>query len=118
MDPTPNSGDGEPSVVATATIMLESVKSKAFIIFPLDLEICSNWPRSTGLLKPDVKIAYGKAEYVSLFLQFYPSIAYIFNSHSGEMVRKFVQNRLDEVTPSDNYCCLLDACLVAKEQYE
>lgn len=38
--------------------------------------------------------------------------------YSGEMVCKFVQNRLDEATPWQNYCCLLDACLVAKEQYD
>ena len=80
VDPVPNTGDGEPSVVATATIMLESVKSKALIIFPLDLEICSNWPQSAGLLQPDVKIAYGTAEYVFYSGISVSSVAYMPNS--------------------------------------
>ncbi|KAK7694277.1 hypothetical protein QCA50_001458 [Cerrena zonata] len=94
----PSSGNVDPSVVATATIMLESVKAKAFISFPLDLDICSKWPKSTSLLKTDVKIAYGKAD--------------------PETVRESVQTRLEKATPSDNYCCLLDACLAAKAQYD
>lgn len=58
--------NGLPTFQVSAKVLFPSTKSKANIMFIFDSDTYSRWPLSIGLLKCDVKVAYGRAEYVSL----------------------------------------------------
>ena len=51
-----------PHLVAQATVLFPSVKSKARISFVLDAPTYARWPMSIQSLKTEVKVAYGRAE--------------------------------------------------------
>jgi len=87
-----------PILKATATIIFPSTKAKAFVSFLLDLHTFASWPMSISSLKTEVKIAYGRIQ--------------------EEAILDAVVSRLAQATPSDNHCCLLDACIEATEQYD
>ncbi|KAI0080046.1 hypothetical protein K474DRAFT_1689475 [Panus rudis PR-1116 ss-1] len=89
---------------ASAAVLFPSLKSKAIITFILDMPTCSRWPLSIGSLKVEVEVAYGRAD----------SIVF----PSAKVIETAVRDRLDQASPTDNYGCLLDACIVATEQYD
>lgn len=59
--------NGLPIFQASAKVLFPSTKSKALISFILDPDTYLRWPLSIGLLKCDVEVAYGRAEYVFNF---------------------------------------------------
>ncbi|KAL4246771.1 hypothetical protein ABKN59_009315 [Abortiporus biennis] len=86
------------SLKVTATIVLASVKSKAFISFVFDEKTYSQWPMSIESVECQVKIAYGSAD--------------------SQAILNAVRVRLSQASPADNHGCLLDACIEATEQFE
>ncbi|KAK7029013.1 hypothetical protein VNI00_014723 [Paramarasmius palmivorus] len=81
---------------ANAAVLFPAVKGKAVVSFVFDAETYSRWPASIGSLRTEVRVAYGKL--------------------NGQAILDAVQDRLSQATPSDNYACLLDACIEAQEQ--
>ncbi|KAI0758387.1 Spc7 kinetochore protein-domain-containing protein [Irpex lacteus] len=88
--------NGLPTFQVSAKVLFPSTKSKANIMFIFDSDTYSRWPLSIGLLKCDVKVAYGRAD--------------------RQKILDAVQSRLGQATSSENHGCLLDACLEATEQ--
>ncbi|KAH8086664.1 Spc7 kinetochore protein-domain-containing protein [Cristinia sonorae] len=90
-------GSGSSDLIACATVLFRSVKSKAQILFVLDPDAYSSWPMSIRSLKTEVNVIYGRAD--------------------QEVILNAVNGRLSQASPSDNHGCLLDACIEAAEQY-
>ena len=53
---------------ATASVIFPSLQAKALLSFILDMKTVSSWPRSIGLIKCEVEVAYGMIELVFSFL--------------------------------------------------
>ncbi|EEB89645.1 hypothetical protein MPER_12236 [Moniliophthora perniciosa FA553] len=92
----PRSLSGKLSFKANAAVLFPSVKGKAIISFVFDTDSYSRWPASIGSLRCEVGVAYGNLD--------------------GQAILEAVRDRLGQATPSDNYACLLDACIEAQEQ--
>ncbi|KDR84860.1 hypothetical protein GALMADRAFT_233294 [Galerina marginata CBS 339.88] len=84
-----------PSFKAKTMVMFPSVKGKAFISFVFGFETLSQWPMSIKSLDCEVEVAYGPMD---------PSA-----------ILEAVSSRISQATPSDNYACLLDACIEAQD---
>ncbi|KAG6866877.1 hypothetical protein C0991_008814 [Blastosporella zonata] len=82
---------------AKVMVVFPSVKAKAFISFVFGDNTFSYWPVTINTLEVEVEVAYGAID--------------------GEVIAKAVIDRLSQVTPEDNYACLLDACIEAQEMY-
>ncbi|KAF9015040.1 Spc7 kinetochore protein-domain-containing protein [Cyathus striatus] len=82
---------------AKAMVMFSNVKGKAFISFIFAFDTLSRWPFSINSLGCEVDVAYGPIDRSAVF--------------------DAVQTRLQQATHSDNYACLLDACIEAQEMY-
>lgn len=67
VDPQPLEGNGDlEGLVATATVLLPSVKAKLFVSFILDSDTLWAWPMSIGNVDCEIRKAYGpEMEYVS-----------------------------------------------------
>jgi len=89
-----NSG---PSFEARATVLFPSVMAKAFISFVFSFGTFRRWPTSIDRLDCKVDIAYGSLD--------------------RSAIMKAVMERLKQASPSDNYACLLDACIEAQGIY-
>ncbi|TCD62040.1 hypothetical protein EIP91_007535 [Steccherinum ochraceum] len=89
--------DNLPTMIARATVLFPSAKAKAFVSFILDAQSYSSWPMSIQSLRADVQVSYGRVD--------------------RDILLAAVSSRLAQATPSDNHCCLLDACIEAAEQY-
>ncbi|KIK70415.1 hypothetical protein GYMLUDRAFT_65648 [Collybiopsis luxurians FD-317 M1] len=76
-------------------VLFPAKKAKAYISFVFDLDTFSQWPVSVGSLRWEVRIGYGPID--------------------EQAILKAVQERMKEVTPSENYACLIDACIDAQE---
>jgi hypothetical protein len=60
VDPRPPRGNGDlQGLVATATVLLPSVKVKLFVSFILDADTLWTWPMSIGNVDCQIKKAYG-----------------------------------------------------------
>lgn len=94
--------------------MFPNVQGKAFISFVFSLNTISQWPISIGLLDCEVDVVYGPMEWAFFILLALPMAKY-FRRRSA--VLKAVMDRLSQVTPAQNYACLLDACIEAQEVY-
>uniref|UniRef100_A0A0W0F5T4 Spc7 kinetochore protein domain-containing protein n=1 Tax=Moniliophthora roreri TaxID=221103 RepID=A0A0W0F5T4_MONRR len=92
----PRSLSGKLLFKANAAVLFPSVKGKAIISFVFDADSYSRWPASISSLRCEVGVAYGSLD--------------------GQAILNAVQERLSQATPSDNYACLLDACIEAQEQ--
>ncbi|KAJ3513056.1 hypothetical protein NLJ89_g3160 [Agrocybe chaxingu] len=85
------------SFKAQAAVMFPSMTGKAFISFVFPFNTLSQWPMSLNSLDCEVEVAYGSME--------------------RSEILKSVVGRLSQATPSENYACLLDACIEAQELY-
>ncbi|KAI0004111.1 Spc7 kinetochore protein-domain-containing protein [Russula compacta] len=100
VDPTPPRGNGDlQGVVATATVLLPSVKAKLYVSFILDTNALWAWPTSIGDVDCKIKKAYG------------PDI-------DIDQIRNAILHRMSKSTPDDNHACFLDACIEATLQFE
>ncbi|KAF8641136.1 hypothetical protein AX17_000778 [Amanita inopinata Kibby_2008] len=87
----PTNGEGLPTCKAHTTIMYPAVKAKAILSFVFSTATFCFWPLTLDSLDCDVQVAYGPIDRSSIL--------------------KRVIDRLSQATPSDNYACLLDACI-------
>ncbi|KAF5356236.1 hypothetical protein D9756_004174 [Leucocoprinus leucothites] len=97
VDILPTDYDGLPGFKAQAKVMIPSKKAKVFVSFNFTPRIFSRWPLSINSLACGVDIGYGDVDQAKIF--------------------RAVSERLSQATPSDNYACLLDACIEAQEIY-
>ncbi|EIW86479.1 hypothetical protein CONPUDRAFT_45562 [Coniophora puteana RWD-64-598 SS2] len=99
IDAPPSGAPSETSPVftATATLMFPSVRGKATVSFIFNTRTVQSWPMSIASLGCDVKVCYGAMDRHTL--------------HNA------ILGRLGQATPSDNYACLLDACMDAMDCY-
>lgn len=107
-------------LVATATVLLPSVKAKLFVSFILDADTLWAWPMSIGNVDCQVKKAYGPdIEYVPSFGSVL-CLAKLIVGHvtSTEKIRNGVLQRMSKSTPDDNHACFLDSCIEATLEYE
>ncbi|KAF8898451.1 Spc7 kinetochore protein-domain-containing protein [Infundibulicybe gibba] len=91
------SASSTPSVKVTAKVIFPSPKAKAFISFLFSFETFRYWPTSIHTLGCEVKVAYGAVD--------------------RDVILKAVTDRLSQASISENYACLLDACIEAQEEY-
>jgi kinetochore protein Spc7/SPC105 len=70
VDPYPSRGDDDhQGLVATATVLLPSVKAKLYVSFILGTDTFWGWPMTIGNVDCEIKKAYGPdIEYVFIFL--------------------------------------------------
>ncbi|KAJ3923135.1 Spc7 kinetochore protein-domain-containing protein [Lentinula edodes] len=80
---------------ARAMVLFPAKKAKAYISFVFDLDTFSRWPASVGSLRWEVRKGYGKID--------------------EQAILEAVTQRMEQVTPSENYACLIDACIEAQE---
>ncbi|KAJ3815669.1 Spc7 kinetochore protein-domain-containing protein [Lentinula aff. lateritia] len=80
---------------ARAMVLFPAKKAKAYISFVFDLDTFSRWPASTGSLRWEVRKGYGKID--------------------EQAILEAITQRMAQVTPSENYACLIDACIEAQE---
>ncbi|KAF8168234.1 Spc7 kinetochore protein-domain-containing protein [Crassisporium funariophilum] len=92
------SRDKPASFKVKAMVMLPSVKGKAFVSFIFPFNAICQWPTSIDSLDCEVDVAYGPVD--------------------RSDIMKAVMSRLSQATPSDNYACLLDACIEAQDVYQ
>jgi len=93
--------------------MIPSKKAKFFATFNFTPDIFSRWPLSIGLLTCDVEVAYGPVRYAT-----HDPFRLILTSNSSQSeISQALSERFSQATPSDNYACLLDACIEAQEVY-
>ncbi|PPQ62802.1 hypothetical protein CVT24_000496 [Panaeolus cyanescens] len=90
----PTTSESLPSFKARVMVMLPSCKGKAYISFTFNLDTFSRWPMSINSLDCEVEVAYG--------------------SISRESILQAVVSRVSEATPTENFACLLDACIEAE----
>ncbi|CAA7258736.1 unnamed protein product [Cyclocybe aegerita] len=95
--PPPSPENPSPSFKARAAVMFPSKTGRAFISFMFSFNTLSQWPMSLNSLDCEVDVAYGSME--------------------RSEILKSVMDRLSQATPSENYACLLDACIEAQELY-
>ncbi|KAF9452580.1 hypothetical protein P691DRAFT_772204 [Macrolepiota fuliginosa MF-IS2] len=93
----PVDSSGFPSFRAKTKVMIPTKKAKVFITFNFTPEVFPRWPLSINSLTCDVEVSYGPV--------------------SQSTIMQTVSERLSQATPSDNYACLLDACIEAQEIY-
>ncbi|KAF8905455.1 Spc7 kinetochore protein-domain-containing protein [Gymnopilus junonius] len=93
----PSKESPSPSFAAKCMVIFPAAQAKAFISFNFSFDTFSQWPISMESLDCDVEVVYGSIDRTD--------------------VLKAVSSRLSEATPSDNYACLLDACIEAQELY-
>lgn len=55
-------------VRAKAMVLLDSLESKVYIYFIWDSDVLARWPLSIASMKYDIKVAYGEAECVSVWI--------------------------------------------------
>ncbi|KAJ7462823.1 Spc7 kinetochore protein-domain-containing protein [Mycena galericulata] len=82
---------------AKTVVVFPAVKAKANIYFIFSTNTFSRWPVSIGFLRHEVEVAYGPIDRTA--------------------ISNAVSDRLDQVSPADNYGCLFDACIGAQELY-
>ncbi|KAG7095643.1 hypothetical protein E1B28_006366 [Marasmius oreades] len=82
---------------AHAEVLFPAVKGKAILSFVFSSETYAHWPATIRTLECEVKVAYGNLD--------------------GRSLLDSVRGRLSQATPSDNYACLLDACIEAQEEH-
>ncbi|KAI0257325.1 Spc7 kinetochore protein-domain-containing protein [Lactifluus subvellereus] len=100
VDPHPPRSDGDlQGLVATATVLLPSVKAKLYVSFVLDTDTLWAWPTSIGNIDCKIEKAYG------------PDV-------DIENIRTAVLQRMSKSTPDDNHACFLDACIEATLEYQ
>ncbi|KAJ3860127.1 Spc7 kinetochore protein-domain-containing protein [Lentinula novae-zelandiae] len=80
---------------ARAMVLFPAKKAKAYISFVFDLDTFSRWPASIGSLRWEVRKGYGKID--------------------EQAILEAITQRMEQVTPSENYACLIDACIEAQE---
>ncbi|TFK76777.1 hypothetical protein BDN72DRAFT_866650 [Pluteus cervinus] len=81
----------------TAKVMLPRVHAKALISFLFPLDLFSKWPESLDGLDCEVTVGYGPIDRSAII--------------------KAVIDHLATRNPSENYACLLDACIDAQALY-
>ncbi|KAG5648239.1 hypothetical protein DXG03_006197 [Asterophora parasitica] len=86
-----------PSFKVKVMVLFLSMKAKAFIRFVFGAKTLCYWPVDIHSLGCEIEVVYGNVDR-----------KLIFNAVTG---------RLSEVSPEDNYACLLDACIEAQEIY-
>lgn len=122
VDPQPPRGNGDlQGLVATATVLLPSVKAKLFVSFILDADTLWAWPMSIGNVDCQIKKAYGPdIEYVPSFRGVLWPLAKLTDGRviSIEKIRNAVLQRMSKSTPDDNHACFLDSCIEATLEYE
>jgi len=94
--------------------MIPFKKAKVLVTFNFTLDVFSRWPLSIGLLTCDVQVAYGPVRQAVHESNFRLTLI---NSSSQSEISQALSERLSQATPSDNYACLLDACIEAQEIY-
>ncbi|KAJ6574650.1 Spc7 kinetochore protein-domain-containing protein [Mycena capillaripes] len=82
---------------AKTTVMFPAAKAKAYVYFIFSPDTYSRWPITIGFLRHDVEVVYGAIE--------------------QSTISTVLSERLDQVAPTDNYGCLLDACIGAQDLY-
>ncbi|KAJ3567148.1 hypothetical protein NP233_g6546 [Leucocoprinus birnbaumii] len=97
VDILPMDCEGSPGFKARTKVMIPSKKAKVFVTFNFTPEIFSRWPLSINSLNCEVAVQYGDV--------------------SKTTISQAVSERLSQATASDNYACLLDACIEAQEIY-
>ncbi|KAJ3780603.1 Spc7 kinetochore protein-domain-containing protein [Lentinula aff. detonsa] len=80
---------------AQAMVLFPTKKAKAYISFVFDLDTFSRWPSSINSLRWEVRTGYGQLD--------------------EKAILETITQRMSQVTPSDNYACLIDACIEAQE---
>ncbi|KAJ8090525.1 hypothetical protein PM082_002413 [Marasmius tenuissimus] len=81
---------------AHAEVLFPSAKGKAILSFTFTTETCARWPATIETLRCEVRVVYGDLH--------------------GQAILDAMQTRLSQTSPSDNYACLLDACIEAQEE--
>ncbi|KAJ3796448.1 Spc7 kinetochore protein-domain-containing protein [Lentinula aff. detonsa] len=80
---------------AQAMVLFPTKKAKAYISFVFDLDTFSRWPSFINSLRWEVRTGYGQLD--------------------EKAILETITQRMSQVTPSDNYACLIDACIEAQE---
>jgi len=93
--------------------MIPSKKAKFSATFNFTPDIFSRWPLSISSLTCDVEVAYGPIRYA---IHDPLRLLLTINSSQTEISQALCE-RFSQATPSDNYACLLDACIEAQEVY-
>ncbi|KAJ7042697.1 Spc7 kinetochore protein-domain-containing protein [Mycena alexandri] len=82
---------------AKTSVLFPAAKAKAYVYFVFSPDAFSRWPITIGLLRHDVQVVYGSIQ--------------------QSTISSVLSERLDQAGPTDNYGCLLDACIGAQELY-
>ncbi|KAI9444980.1 Spc7 kinetochore protein-domain-containing protein [Lactarius indigo] len=96
--PLRNDGQHQ-GLVATATVLLPSVRAKLYVSFVLNTDTFWGWPSSIGNVDCRIKKAYG------------PEV-------DIEKIRTAVLRRMSQSTPDNNHACFLDSCIEATTEYD
>ncbi|KIY45496.1 hypothetical protein FISHEDRAFT_49338 [Fistulina hepatica ATCC 64428] len=89
--------DGAPGFKADAKVLFRSIMAKAHISFTFPCAVISGWPYSIDSIVCDALVGYGPL--------------------NGDEIRDVVTKRLSSATATDNYACLLDACIEAQDVF-
>jgi len=93
--------------------MIPSKKAKFSATFNFTPDIFSCWPLSVSSLTCDVEVAYGPVRY-----PIHDPLRLLLTINlSQSEISQALSERFSQATPSDNYACLLDACIEAQEVY-
>ncbi|KAJ7655258.1 Spc7 kinetochore protein-domain-containing protein [Mycena polygramma] len=82
---------------AKTVVMFPATQAKAYVYFIFSPETYSRWPITIGFLRHAVEVVYGAIDPAA--------------------ISDVLSERLDQVGPTDNYGCLLDACIGAQDLY-
>jgi len=93
----PSKANPEPVFSIQSMVLFKTRAAKAFVTFVLGLDSFGCWPLQVCKVGSEVEVVYGDVD--------------------REELLKAVTERLGQVTPADNYGCLLDACLAAQDVY-
>jgi len=93
----PSRENSDPNFEVKTTVLFPSVMGKAFISFVFSFDTFRRWPIFINSLDCKVDIAYGPLD--------------------SSAIMKAVMERLRQASPSDNYACLLDACIEGQNLY-
>ncbi|KAJ3825277.1 Spc7 kinetochore protein-domain-containing protein [Lentinula raphanica] len=80
---------------ARAMVLFPTKKAKAYVSFVFDTDSFSRWPASIRSLRWEVEVCYGKLD--------------------EKAILETIAQRMSQVTPTENYACLIDACIEAQE---
>ncbi|KAJ4485552.1 Spc7 kinetochore protein-domain-containing protein [Lentinula aciculospora] len=97
IEPRETPGNPFSKFSAKALVIFPAKKAKAYISFVFDQDTFSRWPASVGSLQWEVRMGYGQID------------------ASEQAILETITQRISQVTPSENYACLIDACIEAQE---